>query len=570
MSRFRCVIGVILLSMIAGSSYAQVAVNANESQPDNSAGLDVNFPDRGFLPPRMNHSELLAIPSPAEGLMVFCTNCGKGQSGALCIFREGDWKVVSSKCMVPMTPSPGSHAVQTSSIIWNWYEVGQATGYKWSTLNDFGSATDMGTSTSKIESGLICNTAYTRYAWSYNACGHSTVTILSATTSSSPPSSPVAASHQATSSQVQWNWLVVPEATGYKWSQSNNYNSAVDVGVNLFFLETGLSCNTPYTRYIWAYSTCGHSAPTVINKTTQSNPPAPVAATHSAGQNHITWNWNPVPGATGYRFSATNNYLSAMNLGNTNTYTESGLPCNTTHTRFIWAYNGCGYSLVTILTFATAPCGPSCPASVTDPRDGQVYGVVPIGTQCWMASNMNVGIRIPGMNEQLNNMILEKYCYNDNDDLCAVYGGLYQWGEAVQYANGASNNNSWNPPPAGFVQGICPPGWHVPANYEWDILVNYLGGASVAGGKLKEAGTSHWADPNTDATNLSGFTGLPGGMRLPMGMFADLTFSGYFWTSTEASPTTAYARQLVFNSGAVNTLAPEKVFGLSVRCLMNY
>lgn len=560
----------LFLCLLPWITTAQVAINADNSQPHVSAGLDVKFPDRGFLPPRVTHAELLAIPSPADGLMAFCTNCATGQTGAFCIYQQGAWRIVLSTCLSPLTPGAGTHSVQATSVTWNWLSVGWATGYKWSSINDYSSATDMGTATSKSEAGLSCNTGYTRFVWAYNSCGNSPVGNLTATTASTPPASPLAGSHSATASQVQWNWTVVPEATGYKWSHTNNYAGATDVGNNPFYVETGLACNTAYTRYVWAYNTCGHSAATTLTKTTLSNPPSPVAGTHTAGQNFITWNWNSVPGAAGYRFSSTNNYITATNIGNVTSRTETGLPCNSVQTRFIWAYNACGFSLVTVLTFSTAPCGPSCPTSVTDPRDGQTYGVVGIGTQCWMSSNMNVGVKIPGVNDQMNNMIIEKYCYDNDDANCSIYGGLYQWGEAVQYANGASNNSSWNPPPPGHVQGICPPGWHVPSQPEWDILVNYLGGASVAGGKLKEAGLAHWADPNTDATNISGFTGLPGGQRLPMGMFAELTFSGYFWTSTEASPTTAFARQLLFNSGAINTLAPDKVFGLSVRCLMNY
>jgi len=566
----RCLLAWILALWAGFAATAQVAVNADNSQPDASAGMDVKFNNRGFLPPRMTHAEMLAIPSPAAGLVVFCTDCGAGEKGALCVFQSGEWKLTNTKCIPPRPPTAATHTTGTTSIVWNWNPVRWATGYRWSSLNDFNSATDMGTSTSKTEAGLVCNTAYNRFLWAYNNCGHADPVTLTATTSSTPPAAPVTGVHVATSSQIQWNWLVAPDATGYKWGTTTNYASATDVGMNLSYTETGLPCNTLVTRYVWSYNACGNSTPRTLTMTTQSNPPAPVAATHTAGQTQITWNWNPVPGATGYRFSSTNNYAGATNIGNITSYTQTGLTCNTTYTRYVWAYNACGYSLVTILTFTTAPCGSSCPASVTDPRNGQTYGVVGIGTQCWMSSNMNVGIKIPGVQEQMNNMILEKYCYDDLDANCDVYGGLYQWGEAVQYANGAGNYNSWNPPPTGHVQGICPPGWHVPTHAEWEILVNYLGGAAVAGGKMKETDLLHWADPNTDATNISGFTGLPGGMRIPGGMFAELTYSGNFWSSTEASPTTAYARRLLFNTGAIQTIVPEKVFGFSVRCLMNY
>jgi len=113
--------------------------------------------------------------------------------------------------------------------------------------------------------------------------------------------------------------------------------------------------------------------------------------------------------------------------------------------------------------------------------------------------------------QQSNNGIIEKHCINNLQANCDIYGGLYEWGEMVQYLNGASNYTSWNPAPTGPVQGICPPGWHIPGSAEWNALTDYIGGSTFAGGKMKEIGTTHWATPNAGATNSSAFTGLPGG-----------------------------------------------------------
>jgi uncharacterized protein (TIGR02145 family) len=140
--------------------------------------------------------------------------------------------------------------------------------------------------------------------------------------------------------------------------------------------------------------------------------------------------------------------------------------------------------------------------------DSKYVNIVRIGTQVWMGENLNVGIRIESTKDQTNNNIIEKYCYNDGEYNCDIYGGLYQWDEMMQY----------NPPEdtgtiTGTIQGICPEGWHIPTDKEWRILNDYLGGWYVAGGKLKEAGLAHWVAPNTGATNESGFTGLPRGYR---------------------------------------------------------
>ena len=126
-------------------------------------------------------------------------------------------------------------------------------------------------------------------------------------------------------------------------------------------------------------------------------------------------------------------------------------------------------------------CGVSEPAfqcgmKMSDSRDGKMYNTVKIGTQCWMAQNLNVGTLINGADDQADNMVIEKYCYNDLESNCCLYGGLYQWAEMVQYLNGASNSVGWNPLPAGPVQGICPEGWHLPCLADFGELISYAGG----------------------------------------------------------------------------------------------
>jgi uncharacterized protein (TIGR02145 family) len=132
-------------------------------------------------------------------------------------------------------------------------------------------------------------------------------------------------------------------------------------------------------------------------------------------------------------------------------------------------------------------------------QDSNYYGIVTIGTQTWMADNLNIGREIQVGQEQQNNGIIEKWCYD-----CKTYGGLYNWREAMQY----------NPSDTGIVgktQGVCPTGWHIPTPQEIFTLRDYLGGRQAAGGKLKETGTVHWLPPNEGATNESGFTALSGG-----------------------------------------------------------
>jgi uncharacterized protein (TIGR02145 family) len=175
--------------------------------------------------------------------------------------------------------------------------------------------------------------------------------------------------------------------------------------------------------------------------------------------------------------------------------------------------------------------GIPCPGIPTITYEGQVYNTVLIGAQCWLKENLNVGTMIPGTQEMVDNDTIEKYCYNDEEDSCDVYGGLYQWDEMMQYVTTEG------------TQGICPTGWHLPTDAEWctleqevdtTITCSSTGWRGVdGGGKLKEAGTTHWISPNTGATNSSGFTGLPGGERSPDGTFGSIAGYAKFWSSSE-------------------------------------
>jgi uncharacterized protein (TIGR02145 family) len=251
-----------------------------------------------------------------------------------------------------------------------------------------------------------------------------------------------------------------------------------------------------------------------------------------------------------------------MNTTQRNTIASpaEGLVIYNTDEKTLNVYNGISWSPI-------VPAG--CGSSFTDPRNGKIYGTKLIGTQCWMTQNLNVGTRINGSGDQTSNGVIEKYCYGDLESNCDVYGGLYQWAEMVQYLNGATNNSSWNPVPSGPVQGICPTGWHLPTDADWTILTTYLGGESVAGGPMKETGTAHWYSPNTGATNSSGFTALPGGNRDYNGPFSNLTSSGFFWSASEGSPTTAWGRLLFYNNAIVYRDTIGKSYGFSARCLQN-
>ncbi len=201
-------------------------------------------------------------------------------------------------------------------------------------------------------------------------------------------------------------------------------------------------------------------------------------------------------------------------------------------------------------------------ATVTD-IDGNVYHTVTIGKQVWMVENLKVtrfrnGDPIPKVieNAEWDKLSSGAYCdYDNNLSNVATYGRLYNW-----YAV--------NDP-----RGSAPKGWHVPTNEEWETLGTYLGGNTVAGGKLKETGGSHWISPNQGANNSSGFFGLPGGIRASyeksIGEFKYVGQIGAFWSSTELRESEAWMRFLTNYDGVLTKpeLPTYKSFGYSVRCI---
>ncbi|MDD5694109.1 MAG: FISUMP domain-containing protein [Bacteroidales bacterium] len=223
-------------------------------------------------------------------------------------------------------------------------------------------------------------------------------------------------------------------------------------------------------------------------------------------------------------------------------------------------------------TFQFATNNP-CPGTPTVQYEGQVYNTVQIGAQCWFRENLNVGTMIvsnTGGFLMTDNDIIEKYCYGNNEANCDIYGGLYEWPEAMQYVTTEG------------AQGICPVGWHIPTDNEWKILEGTVDShygvgdpewddiehrGIDAGGNLKEAGTTHWHSPNTGATNSSGFTGYPGGIRYYIGGFGSPGHDGYFWSSSQGSTYHAWGRILFYDFASVYRAWERKDYGLSLRCL---
>jgi uncharacterized protein (TIGR02145 family) len=189
--------------------------------------------------------------------------------------------------------------------------------------------------------------------------------------------------------------------------------------------------------------------------------------------------------------------------------------------------------------------------------EGNVYNVVKIDTQVWMAENLKVtkfndGTPIPLVADSSEwvQIYSYAYCWPENDEIKNkdTYGALYNW-FAVSH-------------------NLCPTGWHLPSDAEWAFLIDYLGGGNIAGSKLKETGTTHWHSPNAYATNETGFTALPAGTRVENGIFSHSGITGEWWSSTFFPKSeVAWTYYVAWYDSRVGHRELDPNWGLSVRCL---
>ena len=241
----------------------------------------------------------------------------------------------------------------------------------------------------------------------------------------------------------------------------------------------------------------------------------------------------------------------------------SGFSPNTTYYVRSYATNNNGTAYGSAMSFTTQGGSAN---TFTDTRDGNVYKTVTIGNQVWMAENLKYlpSVVAPGTGSQT---LPYYYVYGYSGTTVAdakvtpnytTYGVLYNWPAAM---NGAASSVA---NPSG-VQGVCPAGWHLPSDAEWTQLTDYLGGESVAGGKLKA--TTLWYSPNTGATNETGFTALPGGNRGGYGSFSSIGNYGYWWSATEDDTYFAWRWGMLYDDSGVSRYDLDKELGFSVRCV---
>ena len=333
---------------------------------------------------------------------------------------------------------------------------------------------------------------------------------------------------------------------------------------------TGLAANTTYYVRAYATNSKGTAYGNEVSFTTGQVITLPVLMTSAitnitqisaTGGGNITSDGGSTVTARGICWGTSQNPTITNNKTNNGfgigsfTSNLTGLIANTTYYIRAYATNSVGTVYGNEVSFTTLKNKEN--ETVTD-IDGNVYHTVTIGTQVWMVENLkttkyNDGTNVPNVtfNTAWNNLATPGYCwYNNNINNKKIYGALYNW-----YATSTGK--------------LAPKGWHVPSDEEWTTLVNYLGGEMVAGGKLKEVGTQHWKNPNTNATNESGFTGIASGLRDYVGTFnsEDNTYSAW-WSLSSSTSVLAWYRVLSFDRGSiVRSDGAGKSAGFSVRCI---
>lgn len=227
-----------------------------------------------------------------------------------------------------------------------------------------------------------------------------------------------------------------------------------------------------------------------------------------------------------------------------------------------------------VTTTPTTPSSGACPTSTITDIDGNIYNTVSIGTQCWTKENLRTTKYTDGTDIPLNSTggvagnvsgedwstqtTGQRTIYAQSSGNLTDYGYLYNWFAVKGISISGSNKN------------ICPTGWHVATDAEWTVLTTYLGGVSVAGGKMKAISSLWAAGSNGGATDESGFSALPGGKRSDSnGLFNEGVQFGYFWSSTEnpSLSTTGFYRYVWYNNTAVDRSSGNKKSGYAVRCI---
>lgn len=566
---------MVIAIISASTAFGQVGINSDNSTPDPSAMLDVKSTTKGMLVPRMTIAERTLISNPATGLLVFCTD------NNLFYMNSG----------TPATPNWVMMASQ-------WVTTGNDIFYN---AGNVGIGC-LGANQKLQVAGKICaefgTSASPAYVFGYG---------LENTGFSSPALNTITViTNGAERVRVDGggNIGIGKTAPAYRLDVTG------DINTSAYFRQNGV----PFTASQWTSAGSNIYFNTGNIGIGEANPVYPLnfgyatgdkISLHGAGTNHYGL------GIQAYQmqiYTDASNSDITFGYGNSAAFTENArikgtgqvgigttapasaaalevsavnrgiLPPRMTSTQMLaipsppeglTVYNTSINSLCwfngTSWDMGANRDGQSCAGNYFF-YGGQKYTSVIIGMQCWLRENLNIGIAVVG--GQTNNNIVEKYCYGNLESNCTEYGGLYQWGEMMNYTASSNANPSGR-------QGICPPGWHVPSDAEWCQMKKYIDATvdcgstdlsgTDAGAKMKEKGQVHWNNPI--GTNSSGFTALGAGFRQPGGTFQYQLMDAHFWSSTESSSANAWEQFLYTEKLTVGRSSTDKASGFSVRCV---
>jgi uncharacterized protein (TIGR02145 family) len=426
--------------------------------------------------------------------------------------------------------------------------------------------------------GLLANTTYYFRLGARNAIGSTLSGDLTFITPGAAPSVTTSAVTGTTITETTLNGTI--NANGFSTTVTFEYGLTTAYGssstatqspvtgnsnTNVSATLSGLATGTTFHYRVIATNSLGSTTGNDMTFTTLGAIPsasttAVTSISTSGATINGTVNANLLSTTVIFEYGLTPGYGSTITAtqspvtGSINTIVSGnliGLAVGTTYHYRVQATNSLGTTNGNDMTFITAP------ETIND-VDGNTYNVVTIGTQVWMAENLEttkyrngdlIGTTSP-VTLDITGETTPKYQWAAKGDESNVttYGRLYTWHAVTDSRN------------------VCPTGWHVPTEVEWTSLVSFLGGIDFAGGKLKEAGTTHWIYPNTDATNEVAFKALPGGYRVFNGDFSESS-NGFWWSSSNYSASDAWRIGMYSFTANVNTYYLDKKYALSIRCI---
>jgi len=591
------------LTLITGfDAYSQgAAINTTGAAADPSAMLDVNSSNKGVLIPRMTETQKNSIITPATGLMIYQTDGLQGFwyfDGSVWLQSLGAAGAAGAPGATGATGPTGSAGssgllqagafagntpywdgtqwvVNSSNIFNNGGSVGIGT-----TSPDASAVIDI-SSTSKgaliprmttAERNTIVNPAtglqifntttmcFEYFAYGIWQTGNCAVCPLPLAAGSISGNTIVCQGDNALSYSVP----AIQNATSYIWAYSGNgvtINGTSEI-VTLDFDATATSGNLS----VKGNNFCGEGTVSAnYSITVNTVPAAPAAGVNSVTQTGITWHWNSLPNASGYKYNTANDYSGAVDNGTSLSYAQSGLVCNTSYTLYVWAYNSCGASQPATFNQTTLPCFDCGISNITFNYNGTGSPTVTYGTvvgqnaSCWL--NRNLGA----------NSVATTY------DHIAGMGDLFQWGrpdDAHQIRTG-STTSTLSP---GDVPGHSSFILSSSAPYDWRSGQNHMLWQGVAG--INNPCPSGWRVPTETEINneriawaQNNYHGaIASSLKMPAtgyrfrtnGSIVDAGSVGHYWTSTVSGTN---SRRLQFDSGTSTIDSPYRAHGYSVRCI---